>query len=152
MGLKIREAIITDIEDVIEFEKSCFKYPWGEQAIFAELINDRSFYIIFHDDDEVIAFGGYQNIVGQGHITTMGVSLERRGEGLGKKLLSLLIKHALKKGINDMTLEVIETNITAINLYESMGFKIYGKRKNYYADNKEDAYIMWRFEDKEKFF
>ena len=45
-----------------------------------------------------------------------------------------------------MTLEVRESNITAINLYESMGFKIYGKRKNYYADNHEDAYIMWRFD------
>ena len=46
-----------------------------------------------------------------------------------------------------MTLEVRESNYSAINLYESVGFKIYGKRKNYYADNHEDAYIMWRFED-----
>ncbi|WP_290771279.1 ribosomal protein S18-alanine N-acetyltransferase [Anaerofustis sp.] len=152
MSITIREAVITDVEDIIEFEKGCFSHPWGDQSIFAELINDKSFYIIFYDGDEVIAFGGYQNVVGQGHITTMGVKEDRRGLGYGKKLLDLIIRHALKKGITDMTLEVRESNQTAINMYKSLGFKTYGKRKNYYEDNKEDAYIMWRFEEEEKFF
>lgn len=146
MELEIREAVITDVEDIIEFEKDCFEHPWGEQSIFGELINNKSFYIVFYEGEDVIAFGGYQDIVGQGHITTMGVREDKRGLGYGKKLLSLIVEHAFRKDIKEMTLEVRESNITAINLYESMGFKIYGKRKNYYADNHEDAYIMWRFD------
>ncbi|MCO8194508.1 MULTISPECIES: ribosomal protein S18-alanine N-acetyltransferase [Anaerofustis] len=147
MSILVREAVITDIEDIIEFEKGCFANPWSDNSIFSELINDKSYYIVFYDKDELIAFGGYQDIVGQGHITTMGIKENRRGKGYGKDLLLILIKHALKKGINEMTLEVRESNEPAINLYESAGFKIYGKRKNYYADNHEDAYIMWRFEE-----
>ena len=147
MSILVREAVITDIEDVIEFEKECFSNPWSDNSIYSELIHDKSYYFVFYDKDDLIAFGGYQDIVVQGHITTMGVKENRRGNGYGKDLLLILVKHALKKGIKEMTLEVRESNYSAINLYESVGFKIYGKRKNYYADNHEDAYIMWRFEE-----
>ena len=39
-------------------------------------------------------------------------------------------------------LEVRISNLSAQRLYEKYGFKIAGTRKNYYADNGEDAYIM----------
>ena len=78
MSILVREAVITDIEDVIEFEKECFSNPWSDNSIFSELIHDKSYYFVFYDKDELIAFGGYQDIVGQGHITTMGVKENRR--------------------------------------------------------------------------
>ena len=43
-----------------------------------------------------------------------------------------------------MTLEVRRSNHGAIALYESFGFKAAGVRPRYYADNGEDALIMWR--------
>ena len=147
MSITIREAVITDIEDIIAFEKEFFASPWSDNIIFSQLILDKSFYIVFYDQEQLIAFGGYEDVVGQGNITTMGVKPNKRGLGYGKKLLSVLLKHAEKRGIGEMTLEVRKSNIPAIKLYESLGFKIYGKRKNYYADNHEDAYIMWRIEE-----
>ena len=42
-----------------------------------------------------------------------------------------------------MTLEVRVTNEKAISLYTSLGFEVAGRRKNYYEDNSEDAFIMW---------
>ena len=42
------------------------------------------------------------------------------------------------------TLEVRESNVAAIALYERYGFRAAGRRRRYYQDNGEDAVIMWR--------
>ena len=42
------------------------------------------------------------------------------------------------------TLEVRRSNQPAIALYENHGFRAAGLRRRYYADNGEDALIMWR--------
>jgi ribosomal-protein-alanine acetyltransferase len=44
-----------------------------------------------------------------------------------------------------MSLEVRVSNEVAINLYKGHGFEIVGVRKQYYQDNKEDAYIMYKY-------
>jgi ribosomal-protein-alanine N-acetyltransferase len=44
--------------------------------------------------------------------------------------------------INEITLEVRESNSVAIKLYESYGFKIATVRKNYYSNN-ENALLMY---------
>ena len=43
-----------------------------------------------------------------------------------------------------VTLEVRRSNTGAIALYERFGFRSAGVRRRYYADNGEDAVIMWR--------
>jgi ribosomal-protein-alanine N-acetyltransferase len=34
--------------------------------------------------------------------------------------------------------------VTAIELYERLGFQARGVRRGYYTDNREDALIMWK--------
>jgi ribosomal-protein-alanine N-acetyltransferase len=54
------------------------------------------------------------------------------------------LKDAVKiRGVAGITLEVRVSNISAQNLYKSIGFAEYGIRKGYYTDNNEDAVIMW---------
>ena len=43
-----------------------------------------------------------------------------------------------------LTLEVRVSNEVAQALYRSFGFAPAGARKAYYADNGEDALVMWR--------
>lgn len=147
MSLIIRDALLTDVDEISIFEQKCFSSPWGKMTLFNEILSDNSTYLVIVREGEIIAFGGYQNIVGQGHITTMAVKEEYRNKKIGSLLLSTLINQARKEKIFDMTLEVRRSNFKAIKLYEKFDFKIYGKRKEYYSDNKEDAYIMWRFSD-----
>ena len=40
------------------------------------------------------------------------------------------------------TLEVRKSNVTAQNLYKSLGYVSVGVRKRYYEDNGEDALLM----------
>ena len=47
-------------------------------------------------------------------------------------------------GIERCTLEVRKSNKAAISLYEGLGFKMAGERKNFYDNPTENAIIMWK--------
>lgn len=61
---------------------------------------------------------------------------EYRKQGIGSKLLNEVEKNSVK----NITLEVRESNIAAINFYKKNGFKISTIRKNYYGN--ENGYLM----------
>jgi ribosomal-protein-alanine N-acetyltransferase len=66
---------------------------------------------------------------------------ERRRRGIAKKLLARLFEEAGAHA--RYTLEVRVSNLTAIAMYENLGFRSAGIRRRYYSDNGEDAVIMW---------
>ncbi|HEX2914044.1 MAG TPA: ribosomal protein S18-alanine N-acetyltransferase [Chloroflexia bacterium] len=91
----------------------------------------------------IIGYGGLWLMMDEAHITTLGVSPEYRGRGLGEFLLVGLIDVAMALGASWLTLEVRVSNTVAQNLYNKYTFKEAGVRRKYYTDNNEDAYIMW---------
>jgi ribosomal-protein-alanine N-acetyltransferase len=52
------------------------------------------------------------------------------------------IKTAMRHQSRVVTLEVRVSNHVAQSLYTKYGFSQVGRRKGYYTDNHEDAYIM----------
>ena len=62
----------------------------------------------------------------KGSVYAMYVAPQARGQGIGSALLEALIVHA--SGIvEQLRLGVVDTNVTAIRLYQKHGFEIYGK-------------------------
>ena len=74
----------------------------------------------------------------------MAVDGPYRGQGIGRKMLTELMRLGLERGAFAYTLEVRVSNMPAIRLYESLGFENLGIRKNFYEKPVEDAMIMWR--------
>ena len=64
--------------------------------------------------------------------------------GLGRELTARGIKEVVKGGARKMFLEVRRSNLKALSLYESFGFREIGIRKNYYQGSSltEDAVVM----------
>lgn len=91
----------------------------------------------------IIGFAGMWIIFEEAHVTTIGVSPDYRGRGLGEMLFMDLVEEAQRRNATWLTLEVRVTNMTAQNLYRKYGFSIQGRRPRYYSDNNEDAFIMW---------
>ena len=60
-------------------------------------------------------------------------------------IIEKFIETADEKDMLGVTLEVRVSNEKAIGLYKKFGFSLAGIRKEYYEDNKEDAYIMWKY-------
>lgn len=105
-----------------------------------------------HDDDAPppvnsdYAMAGYAGLwlmVDEGHVTTIGVHPDHRGQGAGELLFLGLCDIAKEMGAHRITLEVRVSNLGAQALYRKYGLEITGVRRRYYSDNNEDAYIMW---------
>ena len=93
--------------------------------------------------DELI--GGYLGlwaVIDEGHVTSVGVREPLRGNGIGELLIIGAVETSKLLDCRKVTLEVRVSNDVAQNLYRKYGFKVVGRRKRYYSDNGEDAYIM----------
>ena len=93
--------------------------------------------------EELIAgYLGLWAVIDEGHITSVGVRKSHRGQGIGELLVIGAVEASKLLNCRAVTLEVRVSNEVAQNLYKKYGFKIVGRRKRYYSDNGEDAYIM----------
>ena len=73
------------------------------------------------------------------------VEAESRRRGMGASLVRELLAAARSAGVLSVILEVRESNGPALRLYENIGFRLEGRRKNYYQDPVEDA-LLYRIE------
>ncbi len=68
-----------------------------------------------------------------------------RRRGFAKKMLDFLISMYYNSDITNITLEVSEKNIAAINLYKSVGFEMVATRNNYYGHGENGILMLRRF-------
>ncbi len=134
------------IPEVQDIEKASYSTPWSESAFTYEVLHNHvANYIVALSDKRVIGYAGMWTILDEAHITNVAVAPKWRNRGVGFMLVRELMRRAINNGSKKMTLEVRPSNKHAISLYKRLGFKEYGLRKRYYADNDEDAIIMWKF-------
>ena len=133
-----------DLTDVLEVSTLSLKESWSLDSFSRELSNPLAKYIVAIADNRIIGFAGVWVIVDEGHITNIAVHPDYRKKGVGSALVDSLIKNSKDWGCTALTLEVRASNIPAQNLYKKFGFENEGVRKNYYSDNNEDAFIMWK--------
>lgn len=145
LTVKIRRMSQDDLEQVMEIEKLSYPHHhWSKDSFYNELKNKLAFYYCILDpENKVLAYVGYWHILDEAHITTLAVHPDYRNKQLAQILLITMINDCYKKLIKYITLEVRESNIAAISLYEKLGFSSIGQRKNYYQDNGENALIMF---------
>ncbi|STO09295.1 MULTISPECIES: ribosomal protein S18-alanine N-acetyltransferase [Exiguobacterium] len=142
--IKIRRMTWLDVEEVTAVEEASFAIPWTKDAFMNEMLrNEQAIYFVAVHERRVIGFVGVWQIVDEGHITNIAVLPEYRGQGIGNRLLTELVAFARSKSLDALTLEVRVSNIGAQKLYEQFGFECAGRRKRYYQDNNEDAFIYW---------
>lgn len=143
----IRQADVGDVDDIYEIEKLCFPDPWSRDALVYEMTeNPRAFYVVAELEEKVVGYAGLWWIGDEGHITNVAVKPGYRHRHIGQGIIGVMVDFTTKEGMLHHTLEVRRSNEAAINLYKKFGFEVEGVRKEYYANNKEDALIMWRHE------
>jgi ribosomal-protein-alanine N-acetyltransferase len=67
---------------------------------------------------------------------------DARRQGIGSALVHTVLAWARESGAAELWLEVRESNMTAMRLYERCGFIVVGRRAAYYVDPFEDAVLM----------
>lgn len=127
-----------NLENLDFLESICFgktKYPKDE---LENILNNSLYKIIaYKEDNDYLGYVIYLDNGFEIEILKIGTNPNFRKKGIGTKIIDEIVK--LNK---EIFLEVRETNLNAISFYKKNNFKEIGRRKNYYADTKEDALIM----------
>ena len=148
--ISIRRMTQDDVECAAYLERMIFSDPWSEKVYRETLELKDVVYLVAEaelnntSERKIIGLAGVRNVVGDGEITNVMVIPEYRGNGYAFQILSQLLTEGEKLGVRDFTLEVRQSNASAIRLYEKLGFVTEGIRRGYYEHPKEDALIMWK--------
>jgi ribosomal-protein-alanine N-acetyltransferase len=141
--LVIRRLTYADLPQVIAIERRAFPTPWSLAMFVLELSKPSGICLVALDDDRVVGYLVCSRYDTVWHVMNVAVDERLLRRGIATAMLAELFAQADKPG-EQYTLEVRESNNSAIALYERFGFRSAGVRPGYYHDNKEDALIMWR--------
>ena len=130
--MKITPLQNKHISAVAEIERACFPDCWGEQTWRSFFSRSDFFGFVAEEGDKVLGYVCGTSLFEDSELLRIAVRIEERKNGLGEKLLCSLIEEAKNKGAEKMFLEVRESNVSAIKLYEKLGFIKLSVRKNYY--------------------
>lgn len=140
----IRPMRAEDTEAVAALEAASFSQPWSRQDFLDVAEKGNALYIVAVDEGQIVGCCGVWNICGDGNISNVLVEEKLRCRGIGRLLLQTLLTWGKELGITAYTLEVRISNVSAIYLYESLGFERAGIRPHFYKKPEEDALIMWK--------
>ncbi|MCI5649931.1 MAG: ribosomal protein S18-alanine N-acetyltransferase [Fusicatenibacter sp.] len=141
---EIREMQIDDLDQVLPIEEENFSVPWTANGFFTFLIREDALFLVAEEEGEILGYLGIIISIDEGEITNICVAEKARRRGIGRALLVELIQRMEAQGVSIIHLDVRQSNLPAITLYQSLGFEQDGLRRQYYDLPKEDAILMSR--------
>jgi len=141
----IRPMTEGDVRSVVALERAAYQFPWNE-GIFRDCLRVGYCCRIVDIADEVVGYGILSMGAGEAHILNLCVRGDLRCRGIGRRLLEYLLDRSRDAGMREAFLEVRPTNLSAIRLYQSLGFEQIGVRRGYYqaVNGREDAAVLRR--------
>lgn len=144
--LRTRRMTAADLPGVMEIEKEAFTNPWSLEMVKKELTQDWSTVLLLEESTpwgwELRAFAIFWIVADEVHVLNVATHVASRRKGYGRRIMDEVIATGRSRSCVLATLEVRRSNLAAIGLYESLGFRTVGMRPNYYNDNHEDAAVM----------
>ena len=152
-NLSLRPMHMGDLDTIMQIEPTIYSHPWTRGNFSDSLNSGYSAWIlkdtVMEDKAEMIGYALMMMVMDEAHLLNLGVAKQRQKQGLGRYLLEHMIALAKRHKAANMFLEVRPSNISAIALYENMGFCEMAVRRGYYpADptisktGREDAVLM----------
>jgi len=129
------------VREVMELERACFAYHWTEEQFLLGLERNAYFIVGWRSDGLLVGYLAFSMITDEMEILNLAVLPEHRRKGIARRMLEEVLHLSRRKGMKKGLLDVKESNIPAITLYETVGFIQVGRRKRYYPDTKEDALL-----------
>ena len=149
-GLKIRAMAWRDLDSVLAIAASLATAPrWMRTAyevaisggdaprriaLVAERAGERA--------GEVIGFVVARVVGPVAEIETIAIAGNAQGCGFGSSLLLAALGELRLTGAEEVELEVRSSNRAALRMYERVGFREVGRRREYYREPVEDAVLL----------
>ena len=146
--LTIRSMHDADIAEVVRVERAAYAFPWTE-GIFRDCLRVNYFCCVVEIGDALVGYGVMSIAAAEAHLLNICVDEAYRCRGIGRRVLNHLLREASANAALEALLEVRPSNLPAIRLYQSLGFRQIGLRRGYYqaVDGREDAIVLKRHID-----
>ena len=141
-NIRIRKMSTEDLMEVARIEKETFSLPWSQQGFADSLAQENTCYLVACIGEKLVGYCGFLQVLDEADITNVAVDAACRKCGVGERML---LEAGEDRGVRAFTLEVRESNLAALALYQKIGFEECGVRKNFYDFPKENAVIMWKY-------
>jgi uncharacterized protein len=146
----IRPARATDIAAAEEIERSCFPgsaFSLTKRQLRYLQRRPTAVFLVAEEGEQLVGEG--VSLVRQhrsgstGRIYSLAVSPDRRGQGLGRRLLDRMVGELTARGVRRIYLEVEAGNRSAEALYERYGFRRNGSLRDYYGPGNDAVHMVY---------
>ncbi len=143
MELRINDAREELLPQIQKIEQQSFSVPWTDAMLRMQLQPDSHVFLTAETENgAVVGYVGMLYVLDEGYISNVAVRPDCRRQGVAEALLTALEARGRALMLSFLTLEVRESNAAAVALYEKRGYRVVGRRKNYYEKPTEDAVLM----------
>ena len=132
-----------DLDAVMQIEPTIYSHPWT-RGNFSDSLNSGYSAWVLEQDNKMIGYALLMLVMDEAHLLNLSIAKPQQKRGLGRYLLEHMLNIAKTHKVTNMFLEVRPSNISAIALYENMGFSEMAVRRGYYPakEGREDAVLM----------
>lgn len=132
-----------DLDAIMAIEPHIYSHPWSRGNFSDSLASGYSAWVLL-DGAKIIGYALMMMVLDEAHLLNLSIAKAYQKQGLGRLLLEHMISVAKRHRAANMFLEVRPSNISAIALYENIGFNEMAIRRGYYPahNGREDAVLM----------
>lgn len=115
-----------DKQSVLLWGSPYTRYPLTEETFFEDIYWSRiNSVVALTDEGEVLGFGQFYLKLGRCHLARLVINPKYRGQGLGPKFISELMRHGSEQlDTSDFSLYVMTVNKPALAVYKKLGFDL----------------------------
>jgi len=140
---QFRPMRMDDLDAIMAIEPQIYPYPWT-RGNFSDSLNSGYTAQVLLEGERIVGYSLMMLVLDEAHLLNLSIAKTYQKQGLGRTLLEHMVAIAKNSQMANMFLEVRQSNISAIALYENMGFNEMAIRRSYYpaANGREDAILM----------
>ncbi len=114
---------------------------WNKKQLQAELTNPVAIGLCAVENNVVAAYLSCHVVCDEASLNNIITAEEYRNKGVAKLLMTDLVKILLIQNVSNLFMEVRSKIRVAISFYDGFGFKLIGRRKNFYTNPADDALL-----------
>lgn len=136
-----------DVDTIMQIEPTIYSHPWTRGNFTDSLQSGYSAWVLLdtaQPHETIVGYALLMMVLDEAHLLNLSIAKPYQKQGLGRFLLTHMLHIATNHQAQHMFLEVRVSNLSAIALYENMGFNEMGIRRQYYPakQGREDAVLM----------
>ena len=140
--VQIRWLLKTDMPEVLEIERACFKFPWTEEDFSSCLVEKNYIGLVTEYDDKMVGVMIYEINKTKLRIINFAVDPVQQRRGIGRQMIRHLVEKLSQQRRSEIVLEVHDSNLAAQMFFKKQEFRAVRVLRNYYTHVLGDAYVM----------